>query len=123
LPQSLPNRAKRVAQPYGVPYVKLRPGGLRLHASRRRTRAIGSEQLLEPLQVRPDVLQKGVGQYIGLFETRPECALEYGTHVKSVLFHANRLQAVVLTGDSRLRREATEYGRNDGRVWLDDRKP
>jgi predicted nucleic acid-binding protein len=39
----------------------------------------------------------------------------------SVLFYANRLQAVVLTGDSRLRREATDAGLDvHGTVWVFD---
>jgi len=39
----------------------------------------------------------------------------------SVLFHANILQAVVLTGDSRLRREATDAGLDvHGTVWVFD---
>jgi predicted nucleic acid-binding protein len=39
----------------------------------------------------------------------------------SVLFHASRLQAVVLTGDSRLRREAREAGLDvHGTVWAFD---
>ncbi len=39
----------------------------------------------------------------------------------SVLFHAIRLQAVVLTGDSRLRREATQAGLDvHGTVWAFD---
>ena len=59
----------------------------------------------------------------GLAEIESIAAIQ-GTHRAlstadcSVLFHARRLRAVVLTGDSRLRREARETGLDvHGTVW------